>query len=166
MRRYSQIFKAENLLEKIKVLKPLPEGEKRSVQFVNSYQDVIQFLRKRRGKIVAVIVMTFLQRLSAFFLTYVIYRGFGLQGESMAKIVLLQASIYIAVDMLPVPGAQGITELMYKNVFQQIFSNTYLIPSLYVTRGVNFYFLMIVSSCVAVISWKIYHKKSVEIPDM
>ncbi len=52
-----------------------------------------------------------------FFLTYVVYRGLGLYGTPMLDIILLQASVYIAVDMLPVPGAQGITEAMYRAVF-------------------------------------------------
>ena len=37
----------------------------------------------------------------------------------MADVILLQAAIYVAVDMLPIPGAQGVTEAMYKNVFRE-----------------------------------------------
>ena len=38
-------------------------------------------------------------------------------GSSLFHILAVQAAVYIAVDMLPVPGAQGITELMYAAVF-------------------------------------------------
>ena len=100
--------------------------------------------------LLTVIGLTFLQRCSVFVLTYVVYRGFGLEGTTALKIILLQASVYIAVDMLPLPGAQGITELMYKAIFANIFTGMNLIPSMLVTRGLNFYFLLIVSLGVAV----------------
>ena len=64
--------------------------------------------------------------------------------------MILQASVYIAVDMLPLPGAQGITEFMYRSVFASVFSQSYLIPSMLVSRGLNFYFLLVVSLLVVV----------------
>ena len=66
------------------------------------------------------------------------------------KVILLQASVYIAVDMLPLPGAQGITELMYQAVFAHVFTVMYLIPSMLVSRGINFYFLLVVSLIIVV----------------
>ena len=62
---------------------------------------------------------TFLQRFSAFLLTYVVYWGLGLSETAPLTIVLLQASVSIAVDMLPIPGAQGITEAMYGAGFSE-----------------------------------------------
>lgn len=79
----------------------------------------------------------------------------------MVTVMLLQASVYIAVDMLPVPGAQGITEMMYQKVFQMIFPAVYLMPSLYVTRGISFYFLLILSICI-VVGNSIYRLRTVK----
>ena len=81
-----------------------------------------------------------------------VYLGFGLHGTAMMKVILLQAAVYIAVDMLPLPGAQGITELMYQTVFAHVFTGAYLIPSMLVSRGINFYFLLIVSLGVVLIN--------------
>lgn len=98
--------------------------------------------------IVATIIGTFLQRGRAFFLTYVVYRGLGLYGTPMLDIILLQASVYIAVDMLPVPGAQGITEAMYRAVFKNVFPADCLVASICITRGISFYLVMAVSFTV------------------
>ena len=98
------------------------------------------------------IFITFLQRCSLFVLTWVVYLGFGLKGAGALTVILLQASVYIAVDMLPLPGAQGITELMYQAVFIKVFSQAYLIPSMMVSRGLNFYFLLIVSLGVVLVN--------------
>ena len=81
-----------------------------------------------------------------------VYLGFGMHGADALTVILLQASVYIAVDMLPLPGAQGITELMYQAVFAKVFTQAYLIPSMMVSRGLNFYFLLIVSLGVVLIN--------------
>ena len=57
--------------------------------------------------------------------------------------------------MLPVPGAQGITEAMYKKIFRNIFPQQCLIASMCITRGISFYFIMAVSFGV----WGIAHLK-------
>ena len=93
-----------------------------------------------------------------FVLTYMVYLGFGLEGTSAVKVILLQAAVYIAVDMLPLPGAQGITELMYQTVFVHVFTGAYLIPSMLVSRGINFYLLLILSLAVVLLNHFIYDK--------
>ena len=81
--------------------------------FAEKYRETVQFFAGHKGKIVAVTLFTVLQRCSVFFLTYLVYLGFHLKGTDALTVMMLQASVYIAVDMLPLPGAQGITELMY-----------------------------------------------------
>ena len=60
--------------------------------------------------------------------------------------------------MLPLPGAQGITELMYQAVFAHVFTGAYLIPSMLVSRGINFYFLLVVS-LVVVLAVRVVEKR-------
>lgn len=117
-------------------------------QFLAGYQETVCFLKNHKKMIGAVAIGTFMQRFSAFLLTYVIYRGLGLHGFAMWDIVWLQASVYIAVDMLPVPGAQGITEAMFQSVFKCIFTEQYIVASMCITRGISFYFVMAVSFAV------------------
>lgn len=136
-------FKTEKLLIHFRLWKKSEQRKNKMEQFLSGYQDTVCFLRKHKKMIVVVAIGTFVQRFSAFLLTYVIYRGLGLHGFSMWDIVWLQASVYIAVDMLPVPGAQGITEAMFQNVFQSIFTEQYLVASICITRGISFYLVML-----------------------
>lgn len=142
--------KFEAVMIRLNLMKPSEERKKNVREFINSYQNAVNWLKIHPIHLLTVIGITFLQRCSVFVLTYVVYRGFGLEGTTALKIILLQASVYIAVDMLPLPGAQGITELMYKAIFANVFTGVSLIPSMLVTRGLNFYFLLIVSLGVAV----------------
>lgn len=142
------ILQSEKILVKFRILKPSDQRREKIRQFVGSYQGAVRFLLDNRGKVWNVCLFTLLQRCSVFALTWIIYCGFPLQGADAATVMCLQASVYIAVDMLPVPGAQGITELMYRNIFGRIFTGGYLMPSMYVTRGISFYFLLIVGMVV------------------
>lgn len=142
----------EKLLVRVRILKPSRKRREKIGQFVEGYRGAVRFLLDHKGKVFAVGLFTLVQRASVFVLTWIIYLGFSLKGTDGFSIMLLQASVYIAVDMLPVPGAQGITEMMYRSVFGSIFKGEYLMPSLYVTRGINFYFVLLVSLGVVIIN--------------
>ena len=109
-------------------------------------------IRAHRGKLAVVIGVTLLQRCSVFFLTYVVYRGFHLQETGVMTIMALQSAVYLAVDMLPVPGAQGITELVYRSAFEGIFTKSFLIPSMLVSRAMNFYLPLLVSGAAVAVA--------------
>lgn len=142
------VFSGEKFLVKLHLLKPSEKRLAMLVGFVDRYHDTVQFFLKNKHRIAAVVLFTALQRISVFVLTYVVYRGFELSGTGAFTVIMLQASVYIAVDMLPLPGAQGITELMYRKVFSTVFPGSLLTASMCVTRGINFYFLLIVSAGV------------------
>lgn len=110
--------------------------------FLCGYQKTVCFFKENRRMMAVVLAGTFLQRFTVFVLPYVVYRGLGLSGTGLLAVIFVQASVYIAVDMLPVPGAQGITEAMYASVFAGIFPGKYLTASLCITRGVSFYAVM------------------------
>lgn len=143
------ILAGEAALKKVHLLKKSGKRTEKLIDMADQYHEAVLFLMNHKKKIVLVILFTIVQRCSVFFLTWLIYRGMGLSGESMISIMILQASVYIAVDMLPLPGAQGITEIMYKASFGQVFPGAFLPASMCLTRGLNFYFLLIVSAFTA-----------------
>lgn len=142
----SIVFHGEKFLVKLHILKHSAERLEKLAGFADRYHATVKFYLKNKRKIAVVVGFTVIQRLSVFFLTYLVYRGFHLSGTSALSVMMVQASVYIAVDMLPLPGAQGITELMYKSVFAGIFPGSLLTASMCVSRGINFYFLLIFSA--------------------
>lgn len=150
------LIAAERLLVKLHLLK---SSEKRVVGIhtvVRQYQETVGFLKTHVKGIVLLLGLTFVQRCSVFGLTYFVYKGMGLSGENALVVMALQAVVYIAVDMLPLPGSQGITEVVYAAAFKNIFLGSSLTVSMCVTRGLNFYMLLIISAVVAAYSW--WHK--------
>ena len=152
--------KIEELFVFFRFWKKSEERKVKINQFLAGYRETVYFLKTHKKLIVVTIVCTFVQRFSVFVLTYVVYRGLGLNGFAMIDVVLLQASVYIAVDMFPIPGAQGITEAIYKKIFRNIFPRQYLIVSMCITRGISFYFIMIVGFGVWAITYLKNNRKS------
>ena len=139
----------EKILKKFRVLRSSKERTQKLIEMADQYHEAVLFFLSHKQKIAVAVLITAAQRCSVFFLTYLIYKGMGLTGSNALTVMNLQASIYIAVDMLPLPGAQGITEMMYKTAFAQVFPGAYLTASMCVTRGLNFYMILIISAAVA-----------------
>lgn len=147
------LYAAERFFVKIHLMKP---SEKRRVsirEMIDQYRETVTFLKTHLRVVAFLLVITFLQRCSVFGLTWFVYKGMGLTGTDAFTIMALQAVVYISVDMLPLPGSQGITEIMYAAVFNQIFMGNTLTISLCVTRGINFYMLLLFSALVAAYCW-------------
>ncbi|MGN0298982.1 MAG: YbhN family protein [Lachnospiraceae bacterium] len=137
------LYQVEALLVRLHLWKKSDMRRDKIDRFLCGYQETVCFLRTHKKMIGITIAGTFLQRFSVFVLTYIIYRGLGRNDCAMLDIVFVQACIYIAVDMLPIPGAQGITEAMYKAVFASIFPGQMLVVSMCITRGISFYLMIL-----------------------
>lgn len=140
--------KAEWLAVKLHLLKKAGSKQARLDHFMDNYQNALSFLKEHKGKMFVVLLGTVVQRAAVFALTYVVYRGMGMSGVALTTIMWLQAAVYIAVDMLPIPGAQGITEAMYRRAFLNIFTAGHVTASMCISRGVSFYLMICVGLIV------------------
>ncbi|MCI2049969.1 MAG: flippase-like domain-containing protein [Lachnospiraceae bacterium] len=138
-----RIIKAvESFLVRIHLMKP-SSGRIESIDgFIDGYRSAVSFLVGHKGRVAYLFFFSFIQRISLYILTWFVCMGFGMKDPGFLKISLLQAAIYVAVEMLPLPGAQGITELLYHNVFGTLLG-TFLGPTMLVVRGIDFYMLML-----------------------
>ena len=143
------ILVPERFLIKIHLLKDSPKRREKLHEMVLQYADTVVFLRTHVKVILHILAVTFVQRCAVFGLTYFVYRGMGLSGTGAIPIMALQAVVYITVDMLPLPGSQGVTELVYAAIFGAVFTGGTLTISMCVTRGINYYLPLIISAIVA-----------------
>lgn len=111
-----------------------------------------KYVKENAVTVAKVFVMTLMQRLCLFAVTWVIYKSYGLSGVSLYDIVTMQVMIAIAVEMLPLPGAAGVTEGSFLLVFGAIFGEGYVKPALLLSRGLTFYAVLIVGGIVTFIA--------------
>lgn len=157
------LHKCEHGLVRIHILRPSLERVRKLTNISREYNGAVTHFIKNVKPIIVTTLVTILQRCSVFFVTYFIYRGMGLAEKDVILITVLQASVYIAVDLLPLPGAQGISELMYQTVFSTIFTGAFLPASVLVTRGVSFYLPMIIGAIVTTVFYFTKNNKKADV---
>ncbi|MGL9727811.1 lysylphosphatidylglycerol synthase transmembrane domain-containing protein [Enterococcus sp. DIV0756] len=154
------VLKVQRLLTVTRILKVSPERQTRWLSAIAEYQQVINFFRGHKATLFSAALMTLIQRSLPFLLTWIIYRGLGLSGIGILSLMALQAAVTLSVDLLPLPGSMGISELVFSAVFAAVFSEKLLPAALCISRGISFYLIMIVSA--AVFAWVHFSKSKVQ----
>lgn len=141
-----------NILEELHILKKKENRVKKLEDSMELYKTTAEYLKSHRKIVLNVFLITFLQRIALFLTTYFVYRSFGLSGISVCDIVLLQAVISVAVDMLPLPGGMGISEKLFLTIFIPIFGMRFLLPGMVLSRGIGYYGQLLISAVMTTVA--------------
>ena len=143
-------IKVINFLARLHIINP-NKSEKmiaRLIRIFDNYVKASQYIKNNLGSLFTITFFTVLQRLSLFMLTWIVYKSYGLDGSSFMEIVALQVMIGVAVEMLPLPGAAGITEACFVKFFEGVFALELISPSILLNRGLSFYAVILVGGLV------------------
>lgn len=133
---------------------------------IKKYETSADYLKNHKIVFLNTFIITVFQRLCLFFVTYLVYRSFGLEGTSAYKIVTLQTMIALSVDILPLPGGMGANESIFIILFSSIFTTELVLPGLLLSRGITHYALIILGAIVtAYAQFTIKRKKYKSIGD-
>ena len=147
------ITKGFLLLQRLHLVKDKNNRMKRLQESMSKYKKASVFLKANKLVIFNTTLITFVQRILLFAVTYVVYRSFGLNEESLLTLVLLQAAISVSVDMLPLPGGMGISERLFLQIFSPLFGSTALtLSGMLLSRGISYYMLVILSGMITIIT--------------
>ena len=145
------MVKGMKILEHLRFLKPKGERIKKLEASMDLYHETAAFWAGHKRIILNVFLITFVQRVILFTVTYLVYRSLGMHSYGIFTITVLQSVISISVDMLPLPGGMGISESLYMVMFVPVFGKV-LLPSMLLSRGIAFYGQLLISAvmtCVA-----------------
>lgn len=147
-------IKGVNFLCKIKVLKRKRYDNyiARIERLKETYMEGAAYVKTHIRAVVNIFIMTFIQRGFLFAVTWVIYKSYGLSGVSLIEIITLQTMLAIAVEMLPLPGAAGITEACFIVMFAGIFGDELLKSGMLLSRGLTFYAVLIAGAVITFIA--------------
>lgn len=153
---------AAGILKLINRIRPFRHPEKiyqKLDDMADQYIGTADYYRAHKGTILIVFLITILQRCLLFLVTWLTYRAFSLSGESLMTILLLQAMISVAVDMLPLPGGMGISENLFLRMFLPVFGAELVLPGMVVSRGISYYTQLLLSAVMTVAASFIIRKK-------
>ncbi len=109
------------LLTKMHIVKKPMHWRLYFTREVNKFHENFKFLKKNVWIIVKSCFFTFIQLTLYLSISYVLYRGFGVEGESLLKIISYQAYVLMISSFIPLPGAMGAAELGYSGFFRDMF---------------------------------------------
>ena len=125
---------------------------KKVLATIAKYDQSADYLKTHKKIIFNVFVITTIQRIALFAITWAIYKSFGLSGVSAFEIITLQLIISLAVDNLPLPGGLGVSEGIFLLFFEEIFTVRYLTAGLLLSRGFNYYAIIVVGGIVTAVA--------------
>lgn len=134
------------LLERMHILKHKPGRKDRLSASMDQYNATAAYLRSHGLVIINVLLLTFVQRFALFFVTWFVYKAFGLRGAYIYDVVMLQAVVSVSVDMLPLPGGMGISENLFLIIFKKTFTEGFLLPGMILSRGIAYYVQLLLSA--------------------
>lgn len=137
------------LAGKIKLIKKPEAVTQKLLRSLETYAKGAEYIRTHMLLVVRVFVVTVIQRFAMFAVSYCVYLAIGLSEYTLFDMIALQTLIAMAIDSLPLPGGVGATEGVFTILYRTVYGVETLVPALVLTRGINYYFALIVSSvCV------------------
>lgn len=140
------MMKGLKLLEKVRFLKHKEKRTKKLADSMEQYKATAAYFGTHKRVIFNVVLITFFQRFALFFVTWFVYKAFGLHGTSIYDVVMLQAVVSVSVDMLPLPGGMGISENLFLIIFKTVFIAGLLLPGMVLSRGIAYYVQLLFSA--------------------
>ena len=140
------------LIEKMHLMKPRRSRLEKLESSMDQYRATAVYLKEHIKVLIEVFGITVFQRFALFAATWFVYRAFGLSGTSAVVIVILQGTIAVAVDMLPLPGGMGISEQLFLRIFLPIFGSQLLLPGMILSRGLGYYTELFISAIFTIVA--------------
>ena len=119
------------------------------------YQNKVRlakYIKEHRILMLKTVLTTAVQMLAYYTVPYWIYLAFGLNNSNIFDILTLQAVLYATVSGIPSPGSVGVSEGGFLGIFRNAFPETVISSAMLLSRGANFYLLILISAIVVVIS--------------
>lgn len=153
-----------NILIKLRV-KNIEKKKRELLISLDKYNGSAEFVKNNKNIIFKTLLTTFVQIILFYGITYLVYRGFGFNEHSFAKITFLQAIVFASVSGIPSPGSVGVSEGAFISIFNPIFLEYNINRAMIVTRGINFYLYVFVSFLVVIYSAFIVRKRNGDIEE-
>ena len=111
-----------------------------------------KYIKENPSVIIKTILTTAIQFIIYYSIPYWVYCAFNLKGFNIFQIITLQSVLFATVSGIPSPGAVGVSEGGFMSIFKTVFPSSVISSSMILTRGINFYFYVLLSGIVVIVS--------------
>lgn len=132
-------------------VKNLEEKEKGIYEELGKYQYSTEYIKSNKKLILKTLLTTYIQYFFYYSISYWVYRSFGFNQLNILKIMSMQAILFGTVSGIPSPGAVGVSEGGFIEIFRVAYEKEMINGAMLLSRGINFYLFVIISSIVVMV---------------
>ena len=132
-------------------IKNIEDKKQKIEEQLDKYQGGAKYIRENRRVIVRTLITAYIQYLLYYSISYWVYRSFGYNESNILKIIALQSILYGTVSGIPSPGAIGVTEGGYLEIFKNVYSSDIISEAMLLNRGINFYLFLVISAIITIV---------------
>lgn len=142
---------AIKIMKKLKI-KNVEDKQMKLESEMDKYQASSNYIKNNKIVIIKTLLTTYIQFILFYSVSYWVYCSFGLSEYNFIQIVSIQAILYATVSGIPSPGAVGVTEGGFIEIYKSVFPQNMISGAMLLNRGISFYLLVIISAIVTIIN--------------
>ena len=132
-------------------VKNIEKKQEKLTKELRKYQVGARYIKLNKIVMIKTIITTYAQFLLFYSISYWVYKALGLSGYNIMQILSIQSVLYGSTSAIPSPGAVGVSEGGFIEIYKVIYSGEMLKGAMLLNRGVNFYLFVIISSIIVMI---------------
>ncbi len=141
-------------------VKNLDKKEEKFEAELIKYQEGAKYIKNNKVLMLKTLCTTLIQFLIYYSINYWTYRALGFSECNILKIISMQSVLYATVSGIPSPGAVGVSEGAFMEIFRHVYPAETMSSAVLLNRGINFYLFVLLSGIIAIINHlKIDEKK-------
>lgn len=133
---------------RVRIIKDLEKWKVRIEGAVEDFHGSLNMFRGNYKGMVVAAILTAIQLVFYFSVTFFIYRAFDLNDGAWADMIFVQSFLYLAVSYFPAPGAMGASEGGFYLFFQRFFPEHLIFVAMVLWRFMTYYLNIIVGGLV------------------
>lgn len=133
--------------------------QRKALDWAADYRRCAICFKARPTLLFAVCATALLQMAALHSIPYWVYCSFGLTDFTLRQILSLQAVLFVAVSVIPLPGAVGVSESGFLVLFRSLFPTALLGSAMVVSRFISFYLAVIVCGLAVAVFALLRRKK-------
>ena len=144
------------IMKKMKI-KNIEQKQMKLEAELSKYQDSSNYIKNNKMVILKIIITTYIQFIAFYSVSYWVYCSFGLKQYNIIQIITIQSILYATVSGIPSPGAVGVTEGGFIEIFKKVIPSDIINSAMLLNRGISFYLLVIISGLITIVNifkWK------------
>ena len=133
-------------------VKNVEEKQNKLEKELEKYQGSATYIKSNKKVISKTLITTYIQYLVYYSISYWVYRSLGFTEHNIIEITSMQSVLYATVSGIPSPGAVGVSEGGFIEIYRNIYPEKMVRGAMLLSRGINFYLFVIISSIVVIIN--------------